>query len=74
MTHNTRRIDVFGWDAASEIIGRLVQAGYQVLVQTDEEHKGLPLYNVAFVIEYADPTWDGCEYIYYDPSKNETDK
>lgn len=74
MSVNHRRIDVVGWDAASDIISRLVQSGYQVLVQTDEEHTGLPLDKVAIIIEYVQPSWDGCEYVYHDPEKNETDK
>ena len=74
MSSNPRRIDVVGWDAASDIISRLVQSGYQVLVQTDDEHIDLPLDKVAIIIEYAQPSWDGCGYIYYDPADNETDK
>ena len=70
---NPNKIEIIGWDAASDIISRLVQSGYQVLVETDEEHTRLHLDKVAFIIQYTQPSWDGCEFMYYDPEENETD-
>lgn len=66
---NPSRIDVKGWQSASEVVSNLVRAGYQVLVETDEENIDLPLDKIAFIISYTDPDWDGCEFIYYDPDK-----
>lgn len=71
---NPSRIDIKGWKSASEVVGNLVRAGYQVLVETDEEHRDLPLDKVAFIISYTNPNWDGCGYTYYDPAENATDK
>lgn len=71
---NPSRIEIKGWQSASEVVGNLVRAGYQVLVETDNEHRDLPLDKIAFIISYTYPSWDGCEFIYYDPAENETDK